>query len=465
MSLGTKKAIAWEPHPYQERAVEIMISQGAAGLLMDPGLGKTSCALQAFKILHDMGYVKRALVIAPVRPMRHTWPAEIDKWANFQHLVYDHLHGPHKDKAAASPEGTDIFLINPEGLQWLLGRSVKDFSDKKLKALGVDMLIVDESTKFKHSNTTRFKLLRKALGVFKRRYILTGTVSPNGIMDLFGQFYILDGGNALGKYITHFRAKYFSQPNPIHEPYKWEVNEGAMQEIAERIDPLCLRLKAEDYLEMPELQNINLNVQLPDKAMMHYQEMENEFITVLEEDVAHAENAATVGIKCRQIANGAVYTDMGEYEVVHDAKIDMLKELVEELQGEPLLLLYEFRHDMERIKKAFPDIFHFGMKGVREEAIVQRWNAGELPLLAGHPASMGHGLNLQGGCHRVCWFGITWNFEFYDQAIARVYRQGQKSDRVLNYHIVAQDTLDEKVLQVLQIKERTQEDLLNMLKS
>jgi SNF2 family DNA or RNA helicase len=432
---------------------------------MDPGLGKTSCALQAFKILRDLGYVRRALVIAPLRPMLHTWTAEIDKWSNFQHLVYDVLHGKNKEKAASSPEGTDLFLINPEGLQWLLGRSIKNFSDKKLRQLGVDMLIVDESTKFKHSNTTRFKLLRKALNVFKRRYILTGTVSPNGLMDLFGQFYILDGGNALGAYITHFRSKYFSQPNPIHEPYKWEANEGAMQEIAERIDPLCLRLKAEDYLDMPELQHINLNVKLPDKAMQHYLEMENEFITKLEEDIAYAENAATVGIKCRQIANGAVYTDGENYEIVHDTKIERLKELTEELQGEPLLLLYEFRHDLERIKEAYPDLMYFGMKGIKEEVIVQRWNAGELSILAGHPASMGHGLNLQGSCHRVCWFGITWNFEYYDQAIARVYRQGQKSDRVLNYHIVAEDTLDEKVLRVLQQKERTQEDLLDMLKS
>jgi len=436
-----------------------MIQQSAAGLLLDPGLGKTSCTLAAFKILRDMGYVKRMLVIAPLRPMYSVWPAETEKWNNFQELNCSILHGSDKDWQAANPDGVDIFLINPEGLGWLLN------SPKRLKKLGVDMLVVDESTKFKHPNTARFKLLRKFLPKFARRYILTGTISPNGLMDLFGQIYILDGGHALGSYITHFRTMYFSQPNPQYEPYLWAANKDAVDRIAKKLSPLCLQLNAEDYLEMPDLQYIDIEVELPSDARDRYTDVEADFITQVGEDFVVAENAAVAGTKCRQIANGAVYTGKDEYAVVHAAKLDALEELVEELSGAPLLVLYEYRHDLERIQTRFKtaSVLGSGVSQRKAHESILRFNAGDIPILLGHPASMGHGLNLQGACHHVCWFGITWNFEYYDQTIARVYRQGQESEVVFVYHLVAKGTLDEKVLRVLDDKERTQQTLMDAL--
>ena len=438
-----------------------MVSQSAAGLLLDPGLGKTSCTLSTFKILKEAGFVNRMLVIAPLRPVYHVWPAEIDKWSNFENIVYSILHGKDKEWAVDNLEGVDVLMINPEGLAWLW----KKYGKNTAKKLGVDMLVIDESTKFKHSNTSRFKMLKNMLPLFQRRYILTGTVSPNGLLDLFGQFYLLDFGNALGAYITHYRNKYFSQPNPMHEPYKYEPRPTAMEEIAERIKPLSLSLKAEDYLDMPERQYINIEIDMPEKAMPTYLEVQEEFLAQIEDTMVIAENAAVAGTKCRQIANGAVYTIDKEYRVIHDVKIEALSGLIEELSGAPLLIMYEYRHDLDRILKKYPKMWHFGMKGISDIAIIKRWNAGELPYLAGHPASMGHGLNLQGACSRICWFGITWNYEFYDQAIARIYRQGQESSVVLIYHIIAKNTLDKKVLKVLQSKEATQNKLLDYLKS
>lgn len=461
--------VAWEPHPYQEWGVEKMVQNGAAGLLFDPGLGKTSCALAAFMILKKMGYVERALVIAPLRVARRTWPKEIDKWSNFNHLVYDVMHGPSKQWTVDNVEGTDIVLMNPEGLQWLVGKSAKEFKADKLKQLGCDVLIVDESTKFKHSNTVRFKLLRKMLPYFKRRYILTGTFSPNGLMDVFGQVFILDGGAALGQYITHFRQRFFDQPDPVYEPYRYEPKPNAMEEVADAIAPLVMRLKAEDYIDMPELQNITLKAELPQKARDIYDNVENDFIHEFEDGQAIvAANSAVTGNKLRQVCNGAIYTEDGDVIEIHNGKLDVLEDLIEELQGQPVFILYEFIHDRDRILARFPDMPYIG-SGVgetREAELLDKWDRGELPYLLAHPQSVGHGLNMQEGtCYRVCWFGITWNFETYDQALRRIWRQGQKSATVLNYLIVAEDTIDEDVVEVLKDKDATQEKLNQMITS
>ncbi len=440
-----------------------MTSQNAVGLLMDPGLGKTSCVLSAFKILKEKGLVNRMLVIAPIRPMYYTWTSEIHKWADFNDLTFKILHGSDKNELL-NGSNADILLINPEGLQWLLGKSLVKFNPAKLLQLGADMLVVDESTKFKHANTIRFKLLRKVLKHFKRRYILTGTVTPNGLLDLFGQIYILDLGKALGKYVTHYRNEFFYSPMSY---FKWEPIPGAGGRIAELIRPLTIALKSEDYLQMPAKQYINLDVVLPEQAMRHYKEIEKEFFTVIENDVVQAQHAAIVGIKCRQIANGAVYVRENEAAAVHKAKLERLTELIDELSGDPLLILYEFRHDLKRIKEVYPDIpcLGSGISKSKEKELIKQFNAGELLYLIGHPASMGHGLNLQGSCNKVCWFGIPWNFEHYDQAIGRIYRQGQTKHTVFIYHIAAVNTLDFTVLDVLVQKERTQKDLLTALKS
>lgn len=465
---STNIPVEWVPRPYQRKAVKLMLQQSAAALLLDPGMGKTTSTLAAFKILQEKGYVKRMLVIAPLRPAYNVWPDEMDKWENFCDLTCSILHGKDKDWEADNPDDVDIYIINPEGLKWLLnGRREKkrlkvDLS--KIKKMGVDMLVIDESTKFKHSNTDRFKYLKKILNVFQRRYILTGTVSPNGLMDLFGQYYILDGGNALGSYITHYRSMYFNQPDPYNE-HLYVPMPDALERITERISPLSLQLSAEDYLDMPDLHYVNIEVELPKNARSIYNEIENEFVSLLTDDtVLVAGNAAIAGTKCRQIANGAVYTSTDVWEPVHTAKLDALEDLVDELSGSPLLVLYEYRHDLERILERFPGtpFLGSGVSASRSNLAIKAFNKGELPLLLGHPASMGHGLNLQSSCNHLCWFGITWNFEYYDQAIARIYRQGQDKI-VFAYHIVARDTLDEKVQRVLARKERTQEALFDAL--
>lgn len=348
---------------------------------------------------------------------------------------------------------TQIHLINPEGLKWLLG------NPKRPK---YDVLIIDESSKFKDSQTQRFKLLKPELPLFTRRWILTGTPAPNGLMDLFGQAYILDLGRSLGRFITHYRREYFSQ-NPYNQ-YDWQPQPDAFPRIVEKISPLVLQLSAEDYLKMPALDYRTVSVSLPPTAMKMYQDMENEFISSMQDNQFVAANAAVASGKCRQIANGAIYQEDTQWVTVHSAKIDALESLLEELNGNPVLILYEFDHDRQRILARFPGAVDLrGLAGARLTSTVDAFNRGAISVLLGHPASMGHGLNLQGACHHVIWFGIPWNLEHYDQAIARVYRQGQKSDHVFIYHLVADGTIDERIVKVLNQKDRTQQDLLRAL--
>lgn len=447
----------WTPHEYQEEGIRLALSQAALGLFLDPGLGKTSLVLAAFKILKDKGLASKLLVIAPLRPCYAVWPTEIEKWANFSELSYTIVHGADKEDSLRAD--ADIYIINPEGLVWL-------YDERYMASRGdlntFDILCIDESTKFKDSTTRRFKTLRPRLHLFKRRWILTGTPSPNGIADLFGQILILDGGRALGKYKTNFQNHFFYRSG--FNMYDWKPRPGAFEEIVKLISPLIYQLNAEDYLKMPEQIVVDIPVTLPDSAMKTYKEVEDDFITRLDDDVLVADNAAVAGIKCRQIANGAVYT--GEtFKVVHEAKIEALQDLLDELNGHPVLVLYEFRHDQERLASAFPlaTTLGSGTSPKALEGIVARFNAGDIPILLGHPASMGHGLNLQGACHHVIWFGIPWNLEHYDQTIARVYRQGQKAEHVFIYHLVATGTLDEKVSKVLKAKDKDQQKLLNTL--
>ena len=439
-----------------------MISQAAAGIILDPGLGKTSCSLAASKILLDQGYVNRILVIAPLRPCYLVWPAEIAKLANFHGLKYHILHGSGRNPWEI-PEDTQIVIMNPEGLLWLLDQRYP----KRFSYLDCDMLIVDESTKFKDSTTKRFKLLRKEMYRFKRRYILTGTFAPNGLLDLFGQIFLLDGGNALGQYITHYRREYFTA-DPWN-PYSYEPQKDAFERITERISPLCIQMDAEDYINMPELIPNVIEVDLPKKARDLYDQVEDEFFAELECGTPlFVSNAAVAGQKCRQIANGGLYVPIekgdGTIErqtfLLHQEKRDAVVDLVEQLQGNPALILYEFQHELKQLQKVFLEAPTLsGATPKQSEQICAMFNAGELPVLLGHPMSMGHGLNLQGGCHHVIWHGITWNFEHYDQTIRRVYRQGQENEHVTVHFIAASNTRDQKAQQVLADKEATQDKL------
>jgi SNF2 family DNA or RNA helicase len=435
----------------------MLVSQGAAGLLLDPGLGKTSTVLAAFKVLKDAGYVKNMLIIAPLQVCHNVWPNEIRKWDQFKDLTIEVLHGV--DKTRALERSADIHIINPEGLQWLFDPAARRWRDW-------DILCIDESTKFKDSQTKRFKLMRKHFEQFDRRWILTGTPVPNGIHDLFGQIYILDLGNSLGRFVTHFRNKFFH--TNAWEPYNYIPNEGSFREIIQRIDPLVLRMSEKDYLNLPELNNVTVKGEMPKKAWDHYLQIEQDFITKVEEEHIVAANAAVAGGKCRQIANGAIYVGEGEdrtWTEIHSGKIELLKNLLDQLGGTPTLILYEFQHDKERLLKALGSktpVLGGGASVRKTTRAVRDFNKGHIPILLGHPASMAHGLNLQESCNHVIWFGIPWNLEHYDQAIRRVYRQGQEKP-VFVYHLVSEGTLDETVLEVLKAKDRDQQMLFGAL--
>jgi len=437
------------------KTVRFMLQNACAGLFLDPGLGKTSISLAALKVLKKENLAQKTLIIAPLRVCYSVWPKEVAKWDDFKDLTVVILHG--KDKEKNLEKDADIYIINPEGLLWLC--------KKNFKQLDFDVLIIDESSKFKATNTQRFKLLRNILPFFRRRYILTGTPVPNGMMDIFGQIYILDLGAALGRFITHYRNNYFYPTG--YGGYEWKLQDGAEARIQEKIRPLTLRLEDKDYLELPELIINPVEVELPKAARLAYNEMEREMIVALTKGDVVAANAAAASMKCRQMANGGVYGEDRAVHHLHMEKAEAVLDLVEELQGTPALIAYEFHHDLERLLKvlgAKTPYIGGGVSAKRSAELEQAWNAGELPVLLGHPASISHGLNLQNAGNHVIWHSLTWNFEHYDQFNKRVRRQGSKHKKVFIHHITARDTVDEAILTALAFKDNTQRSLLNGLK-
>ena len=445
----------WNPHKYQKNAVKFVIQNAGAALFLDPGLGKTSIFIAAFKILKKEKLVRKALVIAPLRVCYLVWPKELAKWKDFDGLTMEILHGKDKEKNLHKP--ADIYIINPEGLEWLLKQDIKK--------LGFDILGVDESSKFKASNTKRFKLLKAVLHLFKRRIIMTGSPSPNSMMDLFSQIYIVDGGASLGKFITHYRNNYF-YPSGFGG-YEWKLQDGAEKRIQDKIKPVTLRLEAKDYLELPELIENNIYIQLPKLAREAYKEMEDELFVALKNGDVVAANAAAASIKCRQIANGGVYDDDHNTFHLHTEKAEAVKDIVEELQGTPALVAYDFEHDLARLLKVLGKDTPYiggGVSPKRSAEIERAWNAGELPVLLGHPASVAHGLNLQNAGNHVIWHSLTYNFENYDQFVKRILRQGSKHKQVFCHHIIAEQTVDVAILTALKFKDSTQRSLLAGLK-
>lgn len=451
----------FEPHPYQKDLIKLGVSQGAAGFLVDPGMGKTACMFAVYHILKSKNFVRAALVIAPLRVAHSVWPKERLKWDEFHDLKVVVLHGPEKDRLLSEP--ADIYVINPDGLEWLAKRLAG-------KTMPFDMLVVDESTQFKHSNTKRFKLLKNLLNFFTRRYILTGSPTPNGLLDLFGQIYILDQGAALGRFITHYRNKFFDATG--FGGYTWVARAGAKEQIYDRIAPLTIRLSASDHLSLPPLLYNNVEVELPPAAMQTYLAMENLMLAEVAGDFVTAANAAAATIKCRQIANGGIYTggnsDGGErsFENIHDAKIEAVKSLVEELSGKPAFIAYEFKHDLARLRAAFPEarVLGGGVSAAEAADTEALWNDGKLPVLLAQPQSVAHGLNLQGTQAAVIWHSLTWNLEHYEQFIRRIWRQGQEGS-VMVHHIIAKDTVDELMLKTIHKKDGVQQDLLTALKA
>lgn len=450
------------PHAYQREAMKFIVERGAAGLFLDPGLGKTRTVLDAFRILKAKHIVDRMLVIAPLRPCYSVWPKEVEKWAELEGLTCAVLHGPGKE--AALRRRADIDVVNPEGLPWLFSQQTLS----KISDAGWPwpMLCVDESTKFKHTQTLRFKLLRPMLPNFSRRVILTGSPAPNGLLDLFGQVYVLDLGAALGRYITHYRAAHFQQGG--YQGYEWFLRPGQEKVIYQKLKPLVLRMAAKDLLELPPLIFNRVEVELPEKAMRQYRQMENELITAVKEGVIVAANAAAATGKCRQIANGGVYHEGGEkWTDLHEAKLDAVEEIIEELQGSPALVAFEYRHDLARLLRRLGEDTPFIGGGVppgRFREIEAAWNAGNLPVLLAQPQSVAHGLNLQGTGAAVIFHSETWDLEVREQFIRRVWRQGQK-ERIVVHDIIAKDTIDEAIMKMVAAKDRTQSALLDALKA
>lgn len=451
----------FEPHEYQKRAMQLMMSQASLGLFLDPGLGKTATWLAAFSTLKKIGLVDKMLIVVPLKPMYGTWPTEIDKYDEFNHLTWCFLHGADKDYHYTNTDA-DIYLINPEGIQWLVGKG----DPSKL----ADVLCVDESTKFKSSSSKRFKALRRIFPRFQYRWIGTGTPSPNGLEDLFAQIFILDGGQALGQYITHFRTKWFyTEP---WNPYHHMPLPSAFEDITEAIAPLVVVMEAADYLELPDLKVVDKFITLPPKARKLYDELEKEYIAVLPDtqDVLVAPTVAAAGAKCRQIANGAVYVSTNEevqvhkqdtdnFEVLHDEKLDMLDGLLEEIGEHPTLVVYEFRHDLHRISRRHLDWPCLtGMSGECLQNMIARFNDGKVPRLL-IQSSQAHGLNIQAGCSHLVFFGLTWNWEDYKQMVDRVHRQGQQATMVMVYRLLAEGTLDIEVAKRLELKRGEEENV------
>jgi len=455
---------SWTPHDYQLEAVRFMLSNANAGLLLDPGLGKTACVLAMLLVLKNKGLLRRALIVAPQRVATQVWPAERNKWHDFWGLSMTVLHGTVAEKqrtlAALKCNACDIVTCTPDGLEWLRNNG-------GIGQLGADVLIVDESGYFRNARTLRFKNLRGSLPLFKRRVILNATPAPRGYEDLWAQIFILDLGGALGQYITHYRMKYFDDIGG-RTYSEWVVRPSSIPLIDEAVRPFVLRGDAVDYLGMPDIVVNNLVVDLPPKVMDQYASMEKDFLLLVQGEEILSPNAAVLGGKLRQIANGFLYTmaQDGGFVTLHGEKIDAVSDLLHGLQGQSALIVYEFIADRDRLLALLPSAAHMDSTTSTAEAgrLIAAFNDGTLQHLIVHPASAGHGLNLQEKANHIVWLGPTWNLEHYIQTNARVWRQGNTHQRVYIHTILARGTLDEKVAGVLGKKDKVQRNLLAALK-
>lgn len=407
--------------------------------------------------MFDYFDVHRILVVAPLRVARNTWSDEIEKWDHLHHLTFAIAVGSEKERLEALKKQADITMINRENLQWLIEKSGQPFE--------YDMVVIDELSSFKNHQAKRFKALMKVRAKAKRIVGLTGTPSSNGLMDLFAEFKILDMGMRLGRFIGQYRNTYF-KPDKVNGPivYSYKPLPGAEDAIYEKISDITISMKAADHLKMPELINTKYMVHLSEKEKKKFEDMKAELVLELPEGEITAANAASLSGKLSQMANGAVYADDESILAIHDRKLDALEDIIESANGKPLLIAYWFKHDLIRIEQRLEEK-KIPFQKLDSDASMKKWNKGELPVALIHPASAGHGLNLQSGGSTLVWFGITWSLELYQQTVARLYRQGQSSRTVTVIHILTQGTVDEKIMKALAEKDSTQSALIDAVKA
>lgn len=448
----------YAPHNYQQYAVDYIESHPIAAVLLDMGLGKTSITLTAINnLLFDSFEVHKVLVIAPLRVARDTWTAEADKWDHLQDLICSVAVGTEAQRREAFLRQADVYIINRENLQWLIEESGIPFD--------FDMIVIDELSSFKNHNTKRFKALLKVRPKVSRIVGLTGTPASNGLMDLWAEFRILDMGQRLGRFITKYRMDYFMPDKRNGQIiYAYKPLPNAEEAIYAQIADITISMKATDHLQMPELISSEYTVQLSDSECKHYEELKRNLVLILEDGEVTAANAASLSVKLSQMANGAIYDDSGNTVQIHDRKLDALEDIIEAANGKPVLVAYWFKHDLERITQRLEKL-HIAFARLDDVDSIRKWNAGELPVALIHPASAGHGLNLQTGGSAMVWFGLTWSLELYQQTVARLWRQGQAADTVVVQHIVSKGTIDERIMKALQNKEQTQTALIDAVKA
>lgn len=440
------------PHDYQTYATNFILQHPISAVFLDMGLGKSVITLTAiFDLVLDSFLIRKVLVIAPLRVARDTWPFEIEKWDHLKGMTYSVAIGTEQERKFALMRNVDVYIINRENVDWLVNKSGLPFD--------FDMVVVDELSSFKAYSSKRFKALRRVRPKVKRIVGLTGTPSGNGLMDLWAEIGILDMGQRLGRFITHYRNKFFT-PEKRNQlvVFSYKPLPGAEDEIYRLISDITISMKNTDYIKLPELVMNEIPVWLSEKEQKVYDTMKRDLILSLEGRDIDAANAAALSGKLLQMANGAVYDENGGVAHLHDRKLDALEDIIEAANGKPVLVAYWFKHDLERILNRFPAV------KLDSAASIRRWNDGKIPLAVIHPASAGHGLNLQAGGSTLVWFGLTWSLELYQQTNARLWRQGQK-DTVVIHHIITKGTIDEDVIRALKRKDKVQTALIDSVKA
>ena len=443
----------YSPHDYQRYAAEFIIAHPISALLLDMGLGKTSITLTAINdLLFDSFEVHKVLVVAPLRVARDTWSAEIEKWEHLKNLRYSVVVGTEQERLNALRTSADVYIINRENIQWLVEESGLPFD--------FDMAVIDELSSFKNHQSKRFRAFMKSRPKLKRIVGLTGTPVGNGLMDLFAEFKLLDMGERLGRLIGQYRNTYF-QPDKRNGMviYSYKPLPNAEQQIYDKISDITISMKAADHLKMPKLISAEYTVRLSEKEKEKYDRLKKDLILSTEDNEVTAANAASLSNKLSQMANGAVYSDDESVIQIHDRKLDALEDIIESMNGKPLLVAYWFKHDLERIRKRFE------IREIKSSEDISDWNSGIIPVALIHPASAGHGLNLQNGGSTLVWFGLTWSLELYQQTNARLWRQGQTADTVVIQHIIAKGTIDEQIIKALKTKDTTQAALIAAVKA